>query len=135
MNKKKLFEKNLQDIIDAENQFYNWFLNIEFKPSREEYKFNSSEMRFLLEINDVSNYLRFYVSIKQIDKSIYKIAQKKIDNYINILTDEEFRKKTGINTNEKIQAWINYIATKEYLIKLKQMENVINFFIKKNKRK
>lgn len=135
MNKKKLFVKNLQDIIDAENQFYNWFLNIEFKPSREEYKFNSSEMRFLLEINDVSNYLRFYVSIKQIDKSIYKIAQKKIDNYINILTDEEFRKKTGINTNEKIQAWINYIATKEYLIKLKQMENVINFFIKKNKRK
>ena len=135
MNKKKLFVKNLQDIIDAENQFYNWFLNIEFKPSREEYKFNSSEMRFLLEINDVSNYLRFYVSIKQIDKSSYKIAQKKIDNYINILTDEEFRKKTGINTNEKIQAWINYIATKEYLIKLKQMKNVINYFIEKNKRK
>lgn len=135
MNKKKLFIKNLQDIIDVENQFYNWFLSIEFKPTREEYKFNSSEMRFLLEINDVSNYLRFYVSIKQIDKSIYKIAQKKIDNYINILTDEEFRKKTGINTNEKIQAWINYIATKEYLIKLKQMENVINFFIEKNKRK
>lgn len=131
MNKKKLFVKNLQDIIDAENQFYNWFLNKEFKPSREEYKFNSSEMRFLLEINDVSKYLRSYVSIKQIDKSIYKIAQKKIDNYINILTDEEFRKKTGINTNEKIQAWINYIATKEYLIKLKQMENVINFFIEK----
>lgn len=131
MNKKKLFVKNLQDIIDAENQFYNWFLSIEFKPSREEYKFNSSEMRFLLEINDVSNYLRFYVSIKQIDKSIYKIAQKKIDNYINILTDEEFRKKTGINTNEKIQAWINYIATKEYLIKLKQIENVIKFFIEK----
>lgn len=93
MNKKKLFEKNLQDIIDVENQFYNWFLSIEFKPTREEYKFNSSEMRFLLEINDVSNYLRFYVSIKQIDKSIYKIAKKKIDNYINILTDEEFRKK------------------------------------------
>lgn len=135
MNKKKLFIKNLQDIIDAENQFYNWFLSIEFKPTREEYKFNSSEMRFLIEINDVSNYLRFYVSIKQIDKNIYKIAQKKIDNYINILTDEEFRKKTGINTNEKIQAWINYIATKEYLIKLKQMENVINFFIEKNKRK
>lgn len=135
MNKKKLFVKNLQNIIDAENQFYNWFLSIEFKPTREEYKFNSSEMRFLLEINDVSNYLRFYVSIKQIDKSIYKIAQKKIDNYINILTDEEFRKKTGINTNEKIQAWINYIATKEYLIKLKQIENVIKFFIEKNKRK
>lgn len=135
MNKKKLFVKILQDIIDAENQFYNWFFNIEFKPSREEYKFNSSEMRFLLEINDVSNYLRFYVTIKQIDKNIYKIAQKKIDNYINILTDEEFRKKTGINTNEKIQAWINYIATKEYLIKLKQMKNVINYFIKKNKRK
>lgn len=131
MNKKKLFVKNLQDIIDVENQFYNWFLSIEFKSTREEYNFNSSEMRFLLEINDVSNYLRFYVSIKQIDKSIYKIAQKKIDNYINILTDEEFRKKTGINTNEKIQAWINYIATKEYLIKLKQMENVINFFIEK----
>lgn len=135
MNKKKLFEKNLQDIIDVENQFYNWFLSIEFKPTREEYKFNSSEMRFLLEINDVSNYLRFYVSIKQIDKSIYKIAQKKIDNYINILTDEKFRKKTGINTNEKIKAWINYIATKEYLIKLKQMKNIINFFIEKNKRK
>ena len=135
MNKKKMKVKNLQDIIDAENQFYNWFLSIEFKPTREEYKFNSSEMRFLLEINDVGNYLRFYVSIKQIDKSIYKIAQKKIDNYINILTDEEFRKKTGINTNEKIQAWINYIATKEYLIKLKQMKNVINFFIEKNKRK
>lgn len=135
MNKKKLFVKNLQDIIDAENQFYNWFLSIEFKPSREEYKFNSSEMRFLLEINDVSNYLRFYVSIKQNDKSIYKIAQRIIDNYINILTDEEFRKKTGINTNERIQAWINYIATKEYLIKLKQMKNIINFFIEKNKRK
>lgn len=133
MNKKKLFVKNLQDIIDVENQFYQWFLNIEFKQSKEEYKFNSSEMRFLLEINDVSNYLRFYVSIKQIDKSIYKIAQKKIDNYINILTDEDFRKKTGINTNKKIQAWINYIATKEYLIKLKQMKNVINFFIEKNK--
>ena len=131
MNKKKLFIKNLQDIIDAENQFYNWLLSIEFKTSREEYKFNSSEMRFLLEINDVSNYLRFYVSIKQIDKSIYKIAQKKIDNYINILTDEEFRKKTGINTSERIQAWINYIATKEYLIKLKQMKNVINYFIEK----
>ena len=68
MNKKKLFIKNLQDIIDAENQFYNWLLSIEFKTSREEYKFNSSEMRFLLEVNDVSNYLRFYVSIKQIDK-------------------------------------------------------------------
>ena len=135
MNKKKLFVKNLQDIIDAENQFYNWFFGIEFKTSREEYKFSSSEMRFLLEINDVGNYLRFYVSIKQIDKSIYKIAKKKIDNYINILTDEEFRKKTGINTNEKIQAWINYIATKEYLIKLKQMKNVINYFIEKNKRK
>ena len=131
MNKKKLFIKNLQDIIDAENQFYNWLLSIEFKTSREEYKFNSSEMRFLLEVNDVSNYLRFYVSIKQIDKSIYKIAQKKIDNYINILTDEEFRKKTGINTSERIQAWINYIATKEYLIKLKQMKNVINYFIEK----
>ena len=135
MYKKKLFVKNLQDIIDVENQFYNWFLGIEFKPSREEYKFNSSEMRFLLEINDVSNFLRFHISIKQIDKSIYKIAQKKIDNYINILTDEEFRKKTGINTNERIQAWINYIATKKYLIKLKQMKNVINFFIEKNKRK
>lgn len=130
MNKKKLFVKNLQDIIDVENQFYQWFLNIEFKHSREEYKFNSSEMRFLLEMNDVSNYLRFYVSIKQIDKSTYKISQKKIDNYINILTDEEFRKKTGINTNKRIQAWINYIATKEYLIKLKQMKNVINFYKK-----
>lgn len=131
MNKKKLFVKNLQDIIDVENQFYNWFLSIEYKPSREEYKFNSSEMRFLLEINDVSNYLRFYVSIKQIDKSIYKIAQKKIDNYINILTDEEFRKKTGINTNEKIQAWINYIVKKEYMTKLKQMKNTINSLIRK----
>lgn len=135
MNKKKLFEKNLQDIIDVENQFYNWLLNIEFKPSREEYKFNSSEMRFLLEVNDVSNYLKNYLSIKRIDKNIYKIAQEKIDDYINILTNEEFRKKTGIITDTKILAWINYIATKEYLIKLKQMKNVINFFIEKNKRK
>ncbi len=135
MNKKKLFVKNLQDIIDAENQFYNWFLNIEFKPSREEYKFNSSEMRFLVEVNDVSNFLRFYISIKRIDKNIYKIAQKKINDYINILTDEEFRKKKGMITDEIIQAWINYIATKEYLIKLKQMKNVINYFIEKNKRK
>lgn len=49
MNKRK---KNIQYVLDTENHFYYWVLNLEFKHSKDEYKLNPSEMRFLLEVNE-----------------------------------------------------------------------------------
>ena len=43
-------------------------------------------------------------------------------HYIDLLKNEEYRKRLGINTNERIQAWINYISSEEYLKKLEEIK-------------
>ena len=60
MNKRT--KKIIQYVLDLENHFYNWVLNLEFKQSKDEYKLNSSEIRFLLEVNNFNDFLRFFIS-------------------------------------------------------------------------
>ena len=122
MNKRKRLIKNIQDVLDSENHFYHWVLNLEFNHSTDEYKLNSSEMRFLLEVNEVNNFLRFFILTARVKKVLFEDAQNKIAHYINLLKNEEYRKILGINTNERIQAWINYISSEEYIKKLEEIK-------------
>ena len=121
MNKQT--KKNIHDVLNLENHFYHWVLNLEFKHSTDEYKLNSSEMRFLLEVNDFNHLLRFFILNARVSKAFKKSFFKKDENiiarYIDLLKNEEYRKRLGINTNERIQAWINYISSEEYLKKLR----------------
>lgn len=124
MNKQT--KKNIHDVLNLENHFYHWVLNLEFKHSTDEYKLNSSEMRFLLEVNDFNHLLRFFILNARVSKAFKKSFFKKDENiiarYIDLLKNEEYRKRLGINTNERIQAWINYISSEEYLKKLEEIK-------------
>ena len=124
MNKRRLI-KNIYDVLNVENQFYHWVLNLVFKHSTDEYKLNSSEMRFLLEVNNFNYFLRFFINTrdsKTFKKVILKNAENIIARYIDLLKNEEYRKRLEINTNEIIQAWINYISSEEYLKKLEEIK-------------
>lgn len=126
MNKQT--KKNIQYVLDFEHHFYHWVLNLEFKHSTDEYKLNSSEMRFLLEVNNFNDFLRFFINTrgsKAFKKSSFKNAENRIARYIDLLKNEEYRKRLGINTNERIQAWINYISSEEYLKKLEEIKTDI----------
>ena len=123
MNKQT--KKNIQYVLDLEHHFYHWVLNLEFKHSKNEYKLNSSEMRFLLEVNNFNDFLRFFINTKisKTDKKVvFENAENIIARYIDLLKNEEYRKRLGINTNERIQAWINYISSEEYLKKLEEIK-------------
>lgn len=126
MNKRK---KNIQYVLDTENHFYHWVLNLEFKHSKDEYKLNPSEMRFLLEVNNFNEFLRFFILNARFSKAdkkvVFENAEKRIARYIDLLKNEEYRKRLGINTNERIQAWINYISSEEYLKKLEEIKTDI----------
>lgn len=124
MNKRT--KKNTQYVLDTENHFYHWVLNLEFKHSKDEYKLNSSEMRFLLEFNDFNEFLRFSIlNAKVFSKADKKVVFENIARYIELLKNEEYRKRLGINTNERTQAWINYISSEEYLKKLEEIKSDI----------
>lgn len=117
--------KNIQYVLDTENHFYHWVLNLEFKHTKDEYKLNSSEMRFLLEFNNFNEFLRFSIlDAKVFSKADKKVVFEYIARYIELLKNEEYRKKLGINTNEIIQAWINYISSEEYLKKLEEIKEL-----------
>lgn len=125
MNKRT--KKNIQYVLDLEHHFYHWVLNLEFKHSTDEYKLNSSEMRFLLEVSDFNNFLRFFIFDAKVfskanKKVVFENAENRIARYIELLKNEEYRKRLGINTNERIQAWINYISSEEYLKKLEEIK-------------
>ena len=120
MNKQT--KKNIQYVLDTENHFYHWVLNLEFKHSTDEYKVNLSEMSFLLEVNDFNCLLRFFISNARVSKADKKVVFEDIAHYIDLLKNEEYRKRLGINTNERIQAWINYISSEEYLKKLEEIK-------------
>ncbi len=121
MNKQT--KKNIQYVLDTENHFYQWVLNLEFKHTKDEYKLNSSEMRFLLEFNNFNEFLRFSIlDAKVFSKADKKVVFENIARYIELLKNEEYRKRLGINTNERIQAWINYISSEEYLKKLEEIK-------------
>lgn len=120
MNKRKRLINNIQYVLDTENHFYHWELNLEFKHSTDEYKFNSSEMRFLLEVNNFNDFLRFFINTR-VSKADKKGVFENIARYIELLKNKEYRKRLGINTNERIQAWINYISSEEYLKKLEEI--------------
>ena len=121
MNKQT--KKNIQYVLDTENHFYQWVLNLEFKHTKDEYRLNSSEMRFLLEFNNFNEFLRFSIlDAKVFSKADKKVVFENIARYIELLKNEEYRKKLGINTNERIQAWINYISSEEYLKKLEEIK-------------
>lgn len=120
MNKRT--KKNIQYVLDTENHFYHWVLNLEFKHSKDEYKVNLSEMSFLLEVNDFNDSLRFFISNARVSKADKKVVFEDIAHYIDLLKNEEYRKRLGINTNERIQAWINYISSEEYLKKLEEIK-------------
>ena len=123
MNKRT--KKNIQYVLDTENHFYHRVLNLEFKHSTDEYKLNSSEMRFLLEVNDFNDFLRFFILNAKFSKAgkkvVFENAENRIARYIDLLKNEEYRKSFGINTSERIQAWINYISSEEYLKKLEEI--------------
>ena len=124
MNKRRLI-KNIHDVLNIENHFYHWVLNLEFKHSTDEYKLNSSEMRFLLEVNNFNHFLRFFINTrdsKAFKKLFFKNAENIIARYIALLKNEEYRKRLKINTNERVQAWINYISSEEYLKKLEEIK-------------
>ena len=127
MNKRT--KKNIQYVLDTENHFYHWVLNLEFKHSKDEYKLNSSEMRFLLEVNNFNEFFMFFISnarFSKADKKIFfKTAENIIARYIDLLKNEKKKKKLGINTNVIIQAWINYISSEEYLKKLEEIRTDI----------
>ena len=125
MNKRKQLIKNIQYVLNLENHFYHWVLNLEFKHSTDEYKLNSSEMRFLLEVSDFNDFLRFSIldakDFSKADKKVvFENAENRIAHYIELLRNEKYRKRRGINTKERIQAWINYISSEEYLKNLKK---------------
>lgn len=124
MNKQT--KKNIEYVLDTESHFYHWVLNLEFKHSTDEYKLNSSEMRFLLEVSDFNDFLRLFISNARVSKAdkkvVFENAENRIARYIKLLKNEEYRKSLGINTNERIQAWINYISTEEYLKKLEKLK-------------
>lgn len=125
MNKRT--KKNIQYVLDTENHFYHWVLNLEFNHSTDEYKLNSSEMRFLLEVSDFNDFLRFFILDAKVfskadKKIVFENAENRIARYIELLKNEEYRKSLGINTNERIQAWINYISSEEYLRKLEEIK-------------
>lgn len=127
MNKRKQLIKNIQYVLNLENHFYHWVLNLEFKHSTDEYKLNSSEMRFLLEVSDFNDFLRFFILDAKVfsradKKVVFENAENRIAHYIELLKNEEYRKRLGINTNERIQAWINYISSEEYLKKLEEIK-------------
>ena len=115
-------KKNIEYVLDTENHFYHWVLNLEFKHSTDEYKLNSSEMRFLLEVSDFNYFLRFFISNSIVSKADFENAENRIARYIEFLKNKEYRKSLGINTNERIQAWINYISSEEYLKKLEEIK-------------
>ncbi len=87
MNKQT--KKNIQYVLDLEHHFFNWVLNLEFKHSKDEYKLNSSEMRFLLEVNDFNYFLRFFISNARFSKANKKVdfenAENIITRYIDLL--------------------------------------------------
>lgn len=120
MNKQT--KNNIQYVLNLENHFYHWVLNLEFNHSTDEYKLNSSEMRFLLKINDFNHFLRFSFFNARFSKADKKVVFKNIASYIELLKNEEYRIRLGINTNERIQAWINYISSEEYLKKLEEIK-------------
>lgn len=122
MNKRKQLIQNIQYVLDTENHFYNWVLNLEFKHSTDEYKLNSSEMRFLVEVSNFNDFLRFFISNSIVSKADKKVVFENIARYIELLKNEEYRKRLEINTNERIQAWINYISSEEYLKKLEEIK-------------
>lgn len=128
MNKRT--KKNIQYVLDTENYFYHWVLNLEFKHSKDEYKLNPSEMRFLLEVSNFNDFLRFFIldakGFSKADKKIvFENAENRVARYIDLLKNEEYRKRLGINTNERIQAWINYISSEEYKKKLEEIKTDI----------
>lgn len=47
---------------------------------------------------------------------------EKSNSICSILKNEEYRKRLGINTNKRIQAWINYISSEEYFKKLEEIK-------------
>lgn len=124
MNKQT--KKNIKYVLNLENHFYNWVINLEFNHSTDEYKLNSSEMRFLLEVNNFNDFLRFFILNEIVSKAVktvvFENTENRIARYIDLLRNEEYRKKLGINTNERIQAWINYILSEEYLKKLEEIK-------------
>lgn len=122
MNKRKRLIKNIQYVLNSEHHFYHWVLNLEFKHSKDEYKLNSSEMRFLVEVSDFNDFLRFFISNSIVSKADKKVVFENIARYIELLKNEEYRKRLGINTNERIQAWINYISSEEYFKKLEEIK-------------
>ena len=121
MNKQT--KKNIEYVLDFEHHLYHWILNLEFKHSTDVFKLNSSEMRFLLEVSDINDFLRFFI----LDAKVFSKAnaENRIERYIELLKNEECRKRLGINTNERIQAWINYISSEEYLKKLEEIKDYI----------
>ena len=125
MNKRKQLIKNIQYVLDTENHFYHWVLNLEFKHSKDEYQLNLSEMSFLLKVNNFNDSLRFFISNARVSKADKKVVFEDIAHYIDLLKNEEYRKRLGINTNERIQAWINYISSEEYLKKLEEIKTDI----------
>ena len=121
-------KKNIHYVLDLEHHFYHWVLNLEFKHSKDEYKLNPSEMRFLLEVTDFNDFLIFSLNArfsKPNKKVVFENAENIITCYIDLLKNEEYRKRLGINTNERIQAWINYISSEEYLKKLEKIKAYI----------
>lgn len=86
-------------------------------------------MRFLLEVNNFNEFLRFFILNARFSKAdkkvVFENAEKRIARYIDLLKNEEYRKRLGINTNERIQAWINYISSEEYLKKLEEIKTDI----------
>lgn len=83
MNKRKRLINNIQYVLDTENHFYHWELNLEFKHSTDEYKFNSSEMRFLLEVNNFNDF--FNIFFPYITSNHIKISKTTINICIFIL--------------------------------------------------
>ena len=79
-------------------------------------------MRFLVEVSNFNDFLRFFISNSIVSKADKKIVFENIARYIELLKNEEYRKRLGINTNERIQAWINYISSEEYLKKLEEIK-------------
>lgn len=92
MNKRKQLIKNIYYVLDLEHHLYNWVLNLEFKHSTDEYKLNSSEMRFLLEVSNFNDFLRFFISNSIVSKADKKVVFENIARYIELLKNEEYRK-------------------------------------------
>lgn len=106
MNKRK---KNIQYVLDTENHFYYWVLNLEFKHSKDEYKLNPSEMRFLLEVNDFNEFLRFFILNARFSKADKKVVFEKCpDCYVlyETMINKDNENMTVYELRKKIKAVI-----------------------------